>query len=349
MEIRRLWTMRGSIVTGADFLSNSQLAAIIITPIITAALSVVGSVCIVFIILFRKQGRSATEAETSGSLEFSKRKSFVRNPRTNRLQTYHRLMLAMSLADIVNSGWIILGPVPNLKETGIVLASGNTTTCAAAGFFFHLGFSVMYYNISLMLYYVMVIRFGMKPQMIARVEPLMHVISIGKPLIESIIGLSYKAFNPWAYTGCYFATYPPLCGKEGGHPCTRGQLASLFYLIFTLGPQLIFVATFHAFIFIIYSSIRTQTRRASQIALTDGHRARKRAVVTQSILYSVIFVNTHVWFFITSLIGIFAKNVVSLNGVLYKLAFLSTVFYPAQVRQTPLARIKKHLELSNKA
>lgn len=335
MEARILPRRRGSIATGADLLSDSQLIAIAVIPMITATLSLIGSTCIVYIIIRRKRGDSLPpEVETSSSNGVAVRRKSLQSMQQpkRRMHTYHRLLLAMSVADILNSAWLMLGPLPNIRETGILFASGNTATCAAAGFFFHLGFSVMYYNISLMLYYVMVIRFGIKQQVISRIEPFMHIISIGKPLVEGIIGLSYDAFNPWAYTGCYFAIYPPFCDKGDGKPCTRGRLARLFNLIFTLGPQIAFVATFYVCVAFICSSVNKQARRASRIAINDGPVLRKRAVVTQSILYSLVFVNTHIWFFIAALIGLFAEKVVSLNRVLYKLVVLASIFYPAQVR-----------------
>ena len=77
---------------------------------------------------------------------------------------YHRLMLAISLSDLVSSmGFLVLGPwaVPSDWPYGRS-GRGTNETCEASGFFFHLGTISIWYSVFLAIHFVLVLRWEWK-------------------------------------------------------------------------------------------------------------------------------------------------------------------------------------------
>ncbi|GFH52761.1 hypothetical protein CTEN210_09236 [Chaetoceros tenuissimus] len=102
----------------------------------------------------------------------------------------HRILLAMSIFDLIASTVEILSSVPVPSHLGVVGAIGNETTCNVQAFMFQLSTAVMLYNASLSYYYFMTvcrqvskIEFAKKFQY----EKICHIISIGYPLVTAII------------------------------------------------------------------------------------------------------------------------------------------------------------------
>ena len=96
-----------------DF-TEAQLKALTIVPKVTAMASFLGSMTIVIEILIKRKTR----------LE----------------RIYHRLMLAMSLLDVLSSLAYFMSTWPMPADTENVYgAVGNTASCSAQGFFIQLG------------------------------------------------------------------------------------------------------------------------------------------------------------------------------------------------------------------
>ena len=165
-------------------LSHSQLMALAILPSISAPFSVLGSSLIIYMLIHRPDDR----------------------PRT-----YRRLLLGVSVFDIVLSSVVMLGPLPVPQETGAFMARGNTATCSAAGFGLSIAISNLFYNASLMLFFVLKIRYKVREHDIEkRVEPFMHLVSILVPLCFGIVCLSLELYNPTSLglLKCFISPYP---------------------------------------------------------------------------------------------------------------------------------------------
>ena len=79
----------------------------------------------------------------------------------HRSQPDHRLLLAISIYDIIESVWNFASTWPMVAGTTDVFGNvGTTGTCSAQGFFLMLGVAVPIYNACLSLYYYLVIRPG---------------------------------------------------------------------------------------------------------------------------------------------------------------------------------------------
>jgi hypothetical protein len=97
-----------------DFFPRQQQIALTIIPVFTGFLSGIGSACIVYIIM--------------------------RDRKRKLKQTYHRLLLGMSVSDVINSIRACLSSffIP-VDTPGVWIAYGNQGTCTALGFFAQLG------------------------------------------------------------------------------------------------------------------------------------------------------------------------------------------------------------------
>jgi hypothetical protein len=116
-------------------LSIGQQKALAVLPKITGFPSVLFSVAVVAVILRDRKKKS---------------------------KVYHRLILGMSLADISSSIWLAMSTWPIPNKTVIVWAVGNTTSCTFQGFFTQFGISSPAYNLSLSVYYLLVVRYAWK-------------------------------------------------------------------------------------------------------------------------------------------------------------------------------------------
>jgi hypothetical protein len=136
---------------GAD--TQAQKAAMAWMPRISASLSLFGSSMIIY--------------------------DIVRN-QIKRGSVYHTLMLAMSVFDIFSSiAWgLSTLPIPEYEygePSGVYGARGNENTCKTQGFFVQLGYTSIFYNMSLSVYFLMVVRYGMKEHQIKKLRLWLHV------------------------------------------------------------------------------------------------------------------------------------------------------------------------------
>lgn len=118
-----------------------------------------------------------------------------RNP-DNPPQLQHRLLLAMSVFDIIGStGWAFTtGPIPRGAKCAFG-AVGNKATCVAQGVMITLGLTVPMYNCMLCVYYLLVIKYDTRDEVIDKYEIPMHLICICLPLMASIIAAVNDLFN----------------------------------------------------------------------------------------------------------------------------------------------------------
>lgn len=199
--------------------NHAQQVTLAMVPKVSSVLSLLGSFWIAYEVITGTHGRSVP----------------------NRTHPYHRLLLAMSVYDILESFWNFLStwPIPAGTE-GVFGASGTTQTCTAQGFFLTLSVAVPIYNAFLSLYYVLVVNFNMTDTTLKRrVEPGMHLIAFmwafGTALTSAVMGLINNA-NLW----CWIAPYPSGCldswryGSEGN--CERGDNAWIYRLAFYFAP-----------------------------------------------------------------------------------------------------------------
>jgi hypothetical protein len=276
-------------------LSDSQEKALSLLPFAPAILSILGSSTIIYMVVAEKK------------------------------QTpYRRLLLGMSVCDILFSVTFPLQAFLLPRETSQrVWAVGSDASCSALGFFSQLSFSAMLYNGLLSHFFLLTIRFGWKEGRFAKiVEPLMHSIAIGFPLVTATVGAALGVYHEVELgPGCWVSDYPQECALPFSDvPCTSPMIAWIFG-----GSILVFV-----FISLVCNNItlywhvrstiskaqrRSSVRiierdsvilptensnnqndpRKSRRSQADPKTQRIRAVATQAFLYVAAFVLSYIW------------------------------------------------------
>jgi G protein-coupled glucose receptor regulating Gpa2 len=126
----------------------------------------------------------------------------VARDKNRRSKTYHRLLVGISIVDMSSGFWLALSTWPIPKESTVLWASGNDRTCTLQGFFTNFGITSSFYNTSLSLYFLLVIRYGWKESQIKKIEPFLHVIPLLWGFGTSFAGLGLGIFgnaNLWCW------------------------------------------------------------------------------------------------------------------------------------------------------
>lgn len=189
-----------------------------------------------------------------------------------RKNCYHRLLFALSCADVINTIrflWIPFVYYP-IDEP--------SAACTAVGFFAVMGFSSAAYISSLSFFYVLTVRFNVKEQKMRRfVEPIFHIVSIGCPLISSLTGIGLQVYNPSEFgLGCWTTAYPAGCV---GEECERGQHAKIFvYMVAVLPQIIIFLSTIinNVIIFWTVRSLEKRTGSYGSAEFREKQRQRQQ-------------------------------------------------------------------------
>ena len=176
----------------AEPLDDGRYKALILLAIPSAVLSIAGSTAIIYMVCSKK---------------------------TRRWTPYTRLLLCMSICDIILSVHLAMGSFMRPEATSNrPWAVGNEATCAFSGWVGQLSLSANLYNAALSFYFLFSARFRMKDGTIARwVEPFMHTVAIGYPLATATIGAFFGFFSePELGLGCGVNDYPRNCGEGPG-------------------------------------------------------------------------------------------------------------------------------------
>ncbi len=225
--------------------------------------------------------------------------------------THHRILLALSICDFISSlGYSTFNfTSPSDSEYLVWNARGDEASCDAQGFLVLLGMSGgLFYNASLNLYYLAVVKFGKSEDYIrTKIEPFLYGVPILLSLTYSIVGLARNHSNDDGYGVCSSVVhYPPYCyGYELGEvrdcfkiPCGRGSEGAESFLNGALVLMCIPVIIMIASLVIIYRTVKEQENKLSKYgigALTlDSHQHRAvgtcslwkriKMVITQSSL-----------------------------------------------------------------
>ncbi len=165
--------------------SPAKSMALAIAPKFTAVLSICGSLAIVLKVLFNKSRRG---------------------------NTMHRLVLGMSICDILASIWYFTGtwaiPAGTMSWFGdgeteqIFWAAGDEdgVSCSFAGFFNQFAVATPLYNSTLAIYYLLVVNYGWSDGRIAKMEWIFHLIPFGYALITSIFAVAADLYGHVEWT-----------------------------------------------------------------------------------------------------------------------------------------------------
>lgn len=156
-------------------------------------------------------------------------------------RTYSRLMLMLSLFNFCASCAAFMSTWPIPQDTpGVAFASGTTTTCSVQGFFHQLAIGAPLYNLSLSIYYVLVIAFSLTDKTIQRIEWFLHGLPLLLVFGTAISGFPLELYNNYANMWCWISALPESCGNDpDGHntgDCVRGYSAWIYRWAFFYAP-----------------------------------------------------------------------------------------------------------------
>jgi hypothetical protein len=214
--------------------THAQKVALAWVPRISAFLSICGSLMIIYDVL---------------------------RDQTKRSSVFHTLMVAMSVFDIFGSiAWgLTTLPIPEYEygeTSGMYGAKGNEATCKMQGFLFQLGFTSMFYNVSLSFYFLMVVCYGMRESQLKKLQLWLHIPGLVVGFALAFGGIPWYENDLW---GCYIPP-PPLVEDY------------LVIVIFGVIPKCISIAIATVNTGLVYWAVRKQMIAASKWTITSRVR-----------------------------------------------------------------------------
>jgi hypothetical protein len=268
---------------------------------------------------------------------------FRRRRKTKDQNTYRRLMIGLSVCDLLMSAGLFTSTWPMPKETPHVWgAVGTVESCEAIGFLEQAGVIATMYNGSLSTYYLLKIRYGWTSSQIACVEPWMHAIPLIFGIATMIASLKLNLFNSGLFD-CWIAPFPQGCQESwrnnGETTCGRGDNASLYQWLFDLIPKWTSILLVTINMVMTHQAVYRQERRAlrfsaphvnPEISLSSSFSRPKpkprvaRLLARQSYLYVGALYLTYVPVIMTRLTELIA------GGVYYGMLLTISITIPLQ-------------------
>ena len=206
---------------------------------------------------------------------------------------YRRILLGLSVADIIQSICIIAGPFAVERGSmNAFWAIGTKSSCNVQAFFIHASTIAMpMYIFTLNLYFLFRIKYGMSREDFEKVfEWKCNAFILVWNMATNLYLALTKNFNPGTSGSlCTIAAYPPMCLKypDKYGECTRGTSALLFSMIFSYAPTILgFTGTF-AILWLLnkHVDLKTQSSRSqlrtnsrSQVNVDDTNSSAGRRV-----------------------------------------------------------------------
>ena len=178
--------------------------------------------------------------------------SITRKIRRKRSSVYDRLLMGMSISDMLSSFWMSMSTWPIPESTGVLWAAGNQTTCNLQGFFTHGTIASPMYNASLSFYHLFVVRYKWKNQRLQKYEWCFHFLPIVWSLSTAVAGIPLELYNN-ANLWCFIASTP-----DG----SRGQNADFFRMLFFYGPLFLMIIIITVNMFLVVCHVRAVTTLA---------------------------------------------------------------------------------------
>jgi len=167
--------------------------------------------------------------------------------------TYHRIMVFISIADMISSLAVSLTTIPMPKDVNEVYnfegkSYGTVLTCEIQGFSYGLGLRLsLAASICLSVYYLLKIRYRVPHRVITKcAEPVFVIITLLVAVIPPLFALENKMYNPTPLSSwCTISEFPYGCSEENGVDCIRSQnikayrVGSFLYLFIAAALQAI--------------------------------------------------------------------------------------------------------------
>jgi len=227
-----------------------------------------------------------------------------------RSLTYHRILFCMSVIDFSTSSWFFVSTWAIPKDTAnVFLASGTEGSCQAQGGLISLNIASPLYNLSLSIYYILMIKCKWTQESIRSwASPFLLLYPIAFASGVSIAGFVMDLYAP-AGMWCWIAPHPQGCvGLECAGSSGR---SNFFRWLFFYGPLWVTIVFMGVFMAIIYTSITKGDGKDAlgnklpvdyfwffskdRTGLAMSKADRNRRMIRQAIWYMLAFNLTWVW------------------------------------------------------
>lgn len=202
----------------------------------------------------------------------------LRSPK-RRSHIYHRLLLGISTSDCVVSLCCFLGTWP-IPRGEACLAAGTTATCTPQGFFVQTGYAcAAVYNISLVIYYMLVIVKGWTETRVLKIEKYLHALPILVGFGTGFAALGLKLYNNAEWL-CWIAPNPD-------NPERNNPNYGIYRLAFLYGIGWFAIVFLAISMTIIYFHVLKQEKKLDKYnaSFTQKKRKQSRKIRNQAFLY----------------------------------------------------------------
>ena len=206
----------------------------------------------------------------------------LKKKKSKRFTMYHQLVLGMSFFDIISSAMAILSTVMVPIDVGLYQAKGNNATCKAQGALFVLGQTSIFYNMSLSIYFWLVICRNWKEHQFRKLRLWIHVVICS---VGTALALSAIPYVGPALSGCD-VLIPP--GTATLWPATIFYIIPLCFVAVVLSVAT--AATCHG----VY-----RQQKKAQRWMADRSMELSRRVFWQSFWYVLAFCVAMPWVLVT--------------------------------------------------
>ena len=243
----------------------------------------------------------------------------VLRDRKRRSLTYHRLLLGMSISDFFGSLMCFLSTWP-IPRGEACLAAGTTATCTAQGFFNQTAaLCTPTYNISLAIYYILVIVKGWKESRVSKIEKYLHALPILAGFGTGFAALGLKLYNGAGWI-CWIAPAP-------NNPERNDPNYGIYRLAFLYADAWAIIIFLAICMTIIYFHVLKQEKKLDKYRTSFSQKKRKQSkkIRNQAFLYVGCMYMT--WIFGSVRFGIILFSVNASFGTLFLISLLSSLVF----------------------
>lgn len=218
--------------------------------------------------------------------------------RSRQNEMLQRLLIALSLSDILSSVSFLLQPFLVPKWTGYPLAVGNTTTCTALGFLLHVGMVLVAgFNCAISLTFLLRIRFNVRESRISQyLEKPTYLLMLFSSVTIAVMALLFEGYNPSEFLhACTITAVPFACNSRDDLTCLRGENAWIVHMV-QVGLMLVLTITSITSVLAVFCFVRRQTMNGSHRSFSRSTMEKRvRETALQALLYSFVYANMIVW------------------------------------------------------
>lgn len=187
--------------------------------------------------------------------------------------TYNQIILCISFFDILSSIAYIIGTSFTPTELGLHGAIGNDATCGFQAWLFQMGFTSVFYNVILCVYFLLVVKYNWTDRRFRKIGKWVHltVFLIGFGLSLAVIPF---ATPDWRW--CYVGTPPQ----------TNSWLPAVFLFILPVALSILAI-TVITFIFVLH--VRSAGHGRSQELRVNPREGKINALIRRTMWQSVWF------------------------------------------------------------